>query len=71
MNKPNFSLEEKHFKDQRKINQHFVKSSNQSTNLDQAQYDKHSRMPSKRERKSQLLDFHLNTQPSGEQFIIG
>lgn len=73
MNNPNFSLEGKHFKDQRKINQHFVKSSNQSTNLNQVQYDKQNREPGRKERKSRLLVFNVDvdTQPVDDQFILG
>lgn len=74
MNKnPNFNLEGKHFKDQRKINQHFIKSSNQSTNLQQVEYDKHIRIPSRQERKTLIFDGGISEkdEPQNDQFIIG
>ena len=69
--KSNFNLEGKHFKDQRKINEHHIKSINQSTNLQQAQYDNQFRVPSRNYRKQFLNLDSSRSPPIDDNFIIG
>lgn len=73
MNKPKYTLEEKLFKEQRKINQHHIKSSNQSVNLQQAEYDKHRKVQNRQERKTLIFDGGVSEkdEPQNDQFIFG